>query len=138
MRTIEITQAQCGHTNENKNKVLRAYTKERTSLLTVVLVYSATGFMLTGNLQATDFLTTVLENYTSNTNIFIFSSNLSDVGSENHPIKKVAITIDTSCSHTYTSCSCKETVPTNMKFAVWVGTFYCMSMTYKYVNMTCQ
>ena len=46
------------------------------------------------------------------------TSNFSNVGGENHPIKKVAITIGTSHSHTYTSCSCKEKVPTNMKFAV--------------------
>ena len=45
-------------------------------------------------------------------------SNLSNVGSENHPIKKVAITIDMSRSHTYTSCSCKQKVHTDMKFAV--------------------
>ena len=30
--------------------------KERISLLTVVLVYSATGFILTGNLQATIYI----------------------------------------------------------------------------------
>ena len=51
------------------------------------------------------------------------TSNFSNVGSENHPIKKVAITIDTSRSHTYTSCWCKEKVSTNMKFAVKFGDF---------------
>ena len=44
------------------------------------------------------------------------TSNLSNAGSENHPIKKVAITIDTSCSY-------KEKVPTNMKFAVNTNLF---------------
>ena len=44
------------------------------------------------------------------------TSYLSNAGREVHPIKKGAITIDTS---TYTSCSYSEKVPTNMKIAVW-------------------
>ena len=53
---------------------------------------------------------------------------LSDVGSENHPIKNVAVTIDTSHSHTYTSC--KGKVPTNIKFAVKLSLllFHCIAV----------
>ena len=56
------------------------------------------------------------------------TSYFSNAGREAHPIKKEAITIDTSCSHTYTSCSCSEKVPTNMKIAVasfWNRILFC-------------
>ena len=46
------------------------------------------------------------------------TSRFPNVESEAYPIKKVAMTIDTSRSHANTSCSCSEKVPTNMKIAV--------------------
>ena len=64
------------------------------------------------------------------------TSNFSNVGSENHPIKKVAITIDTSRSHTYTSCSCKEKVPINLKFAVDVAATGCAKYMRNNLNET--
>ena len=52
------------------------------------------------------------------------TSYLSNAGREARPIQKGAITIDTSCSHTYTSCSCSENVPTFV-FTIHSCTCWC-------------
>ena len=49
----------------------------------------------------------------------------------------MAITIATSRSHTYTSCSCKEKVPTNVKFAVPIWNLLYLRMDGKRGHVTC-
>ena len=63
----------------------------------------------------------ILNNVSKNTNSVDTQrfSHLMNVGNEAHPIKKVAITIDTSPSHIYTLCSCNEKVRAILKITLF-------------------